>query len=204
MGRRADHQREELSALTLDAGEKIVLEKGMFGLTVRALMSDIGYSAGTFYNLFANMDDFLLRLSGRTLERMLAESQKLKLSGDCVQDLQRLSAFYLDFTRRNTNLWQIVMEHRIAKGTSHPRWYRVLVIKVLGQLEATISPLFDPSDRESRRRSALTLWASMHGICTVTHPGSLMAAPEGVARELSGKLIEFYVAGLRSQPGKAA
>jgi AcrR family transcriptional regulator len=199
MGRRADHQREELTALALEAGEKLVTAKGMFGLTVRQLMGDIGYSAGTFYNLFSNLDDFLLRLAGRTLERMLAESSQLKMTGDSVADLKTLSAFYLDFTRRNTNLWQIVMEHRLQKGTPHPRWYRALVIDVIKQVEESIRPLFAEADKDDRRSSALTLWASMQGICSVTQPGSLTAAPEKIALDLAGKLIDYYVLGLKAQ-----
>jgi AcrR family transcriptional regulator len=199
MGRRADHQREELTVLALAAGEKLVVSKGMFGITVRQLMGDIGYSAGTFYNLFSNLDDFLLRLAGRTLERMLSESNSLQLSGDSVKDLKTLAAFYLDFTRSNTNLWQIVMEHRLPKDTSHPRWYRALVIDVIKQVEESIRPMFEEGDKEERRRSALTLWASMQGICSVTQPGSLTAAPEKMALELASKLIDFYVLGLRTQ-----
>ncbi len=204
MGRRADHQREELTILAMDAGVKIVAEKGMFGLTVRALMSSIGYSAGTFYNLFDNLDDFLLRLAGRALEQMLNVSREIKMSGDSVKDLKLLAAFYLEYTRSNTHLWQVVMEHRLPKGTSHPRWYRSLVIEVLSQVEAAIQPLFDKNDKEQRRRSALTLWASMQGICSVTQPGSLTAAPEKMALEIAGKLIDFYILGLRTQIAKAA
>ncbi len=195
MGRRADHQRDELSLLAMDAGERIVADKGMYGLTVRALMGDIGYSAGTFYNLFSNLDDFLLRLAGRTLEKILATSRASPPTGDAAQDLKSLAALYLDHTRTHANLWRMVMEHRLPKGMSHPRWYRVLVIKVLAEVEAAIKPV--QLEKSDERQCALTLWASMQGICAVTMPGAMTQAPKELALALSYQLVDFYVAGLK-------
>jgi AcrR family transcriptional regulator len=199
MGRRADHQRDELTRIALDAGERLIAEQGMHGLTVRTLMKSIGYSAGTFYNLFSNMDDFLLRLSGRTLER-LADETRTAQSGprsttDAKADFKKMLALYLDFTRRNSNLWQVVMQHRLPNGALQPRWYRVKVIGVLGLVEKTLQPAFVNMSRQECKRHALTLWAATEGICAATAQGSLISMSGGQSLALLNDLADVYFAG---------
>jgi AcrR family transcriptional regulator len=196
MGRRADHQRNELTILALDAGEQLVTELGMHGLTVRALMGRISYSAGTFYNLFDNLDDFMLRLSGRTLERMLAQMRDLKWTGDCAEDLKLLAARQFDFSRRNAHLWQIMVDHRLSADVPYPVWYRDLVAELLGQVEHALKPAFPDGRHEDRQSSALAIWAGLVGICGVTHAGAICAATEQKAMELSCKLVDSYVTGI--------
>jgi AcrR family transcriptional regulator len=199
MGRRADHQRDELTRIALDAGERLIAEQGMHGLTVRTLMKSIGYSAGTFYNLFSNMDDFLLRLSGRTLERLADETRAAQsepqTSTDSKTNFKKMLALYLDFTRRNSNLWQVVMEHRLPNGELQPRWYRVKVIGVLGLVEKALQPIFANVSKQECKRHALMLWAATQGICAATDRGSLVAMSKEQTRGLLNELADVYLAG---------
>jgi AcrR family transcriptional regulator len=199
MGRRAEHQRDELIDMTMAAAREILREKGMRAVSVRGIMAKIGYSAGTFYNLFSNFDDLCLQLAGEVLRKMLQGSREIERTDDVVRTLKNLTGFYMRFTRENALEWQLVVEHRLPEGQSHPRWYRLLVMEVLREVEKATRPLFAEADNERRRRAALTLWASVQGICSVTQPGSLTAASEERAQELSDQLVDFFVAGLRVQ-----
>ena len=60
MGRRADHSRDELFEMALSAAREIAEEDGLGGLTARRIAAKIGYSAGTLYNLFDDLDDLAL------------------------------------------------------------------------------------------------------------------------------------------------
>ncbi len=199
MGRRAEHQRDELIEMTMSAAREILRDKGMRAVSVRGVMAKIGYSAGTFYNLYNNFDDMCLQLAGEILRSMLIGSREIERTDDVVQTLKKMTRFYMRFTREHAFEWQLVVEHRLPEGVAHPRWYRLLVMDVLREVEKATRPLFADTDNERRRRAALTLWASVQGICSVTQAGSLTAASEERAQELSDQLVDFFVAGLRSQ-----
>jgi AcrR family transcriptional regulator len=200
MGRRADHQRDELTRIALDMGENLIALQGMHGLTVRTLMQSIGYSAGTFYNLFSNLDDFLTRLASRTLKRLADETRGLNLQSttkeDAKADFKKMLALYLDFTRRNSNHWQVVMEHRLLNGVLPPRWYRLNVITVLGLVENSLMPILAKASKQERKRHTLTLWAATQGICSATAPGSLIAMSSNEALALLHALADTYFAGI--------
>jgi AcrR family transcriptional regulator len=208
MGRRADHQRDELTRIALDMGENLIAEQGMHGLTVRTLMKSIGYSAGTFYNLFANLDDFLTRLAGRTLERLADETRTLHTEPhskiDTKADFKKMLALYLEFTRRNSNLWQVVMEHRLPGGAQQPRWYRVKVIGVLGLVEKAVQPAFAKMSKQDCKRHALTLWAATQGICSATAAGSLIAMSSSESLALLHAFADVYFAGAQASSEQQA
>ena len=56
MARRKDHTREELTQLAIKAGRELVVEKGSAALTARNVAQAIGYTPGTLYNVFENID----------------------------------------------------------------------------------------------------------------------------------------------------
>ena len=73
MARRSEHSLEELKALVLDAAETIVREEGFSGLKVRKIASEIGYTVGSIYMVFANMADLIMHINARTLDAIAAQ-----------------------------------------------------------------------------------------------------------------------------------
>ena len=57
MGRRSSHTAEELRELILDASTALISEGGLASLSAREVARRIGYSPGTLYNVFENLDD---------------------------------------------------------------------------------------------------------------------------------------------------
>lgn len=70
MARRSDHSRDELREMALTAAEQIVLENGYESLSARKVASAIGYTVGTLYLVFENLDDLVLQVNARTLDRL--------------------------------------------------------------------------------------------------------------------------------------
>jgi AcrR family transcriptional regulator len=197
MARRSDHTRNELTELVLNATSALIAEKGVEGLTARQIAAEIGYSPGTLYNIFENLDDLLLHVAGQTLERMLAEASKLPgEGGDPRTALRRLAVFYFRFTRKNDHLWRLVIERRWPDRTRIPAWYMMKVMSVLGVVEQVVAPMFAEHEGDLRRRTALTLFASMQGICSVAQSSSLISIPERMAIAMADQLIEYMVTGL--------
>ena len=82
MARRSDHSREELYDMALEAARQIAEKEGLRGLKARRIARDIGYTIGTLYNLFEDLDDLIVHLNGRTLDDLYQAFVRVKLDGE--------------------------------------------------------------------------------------------------------------------------
>ena len=70
MARRSDHNRDELRNMALEAAYEIVVSEGARNLTTRKVAARIGYSVGTLYLIFKNLDDLKLALNIQSITRL--------------------------------------------------------------------------------------------------------------------------------------
>ena len=195
MARRSDHSRDELYALALEAARNIAESEGLSGLTARRIARKIGYSAGTLYNHFENLDDLIVQLNARTLDALYETCVSERQNGDPEDTLRALARAYIGFTADHSNLWNVVIEHRLPAGTEPPDWYRDKVRQLLGLVEEALAPFFAPGDDNRRLQSARILWSGLYGMCTLASAGAL-AKTESVTA-MADSLVTNYVAGLR-------
>jgi AcrR family transcriptional regulator len=199
MARRSDHSRDELKELILVAAARLVAKNGESALNARALAADVGYSPGTIYNIFENMEEVSLSLATQTMRALMEAGQAEMTASTPREALQQLARVYFRFTRENANLWHLVRARRWPDRSKIPGDYRRLMAEVLGVVEMAFSSLFEPHETEARRSTALTLWASMDGISALSGGGSLIAMPERKAMLLAHRLIEYFVSGLERE-----
>lgn len=198
MGRRSDHSREELYEMTVAAARGIVEAHGYRALTVRKIADAIGYSAGTLYNLFDNLDDLIIRLNGATLDELFDRLSAIEGSGDPTLYLDRLFDAYLAYLDAHPNLWNLLFEHTRPEGQVLPKWYVDKVANVLELLEEALSPHF-PGDRANEKRhAARVLWASLHGICSLSQAGKLKVVTTQTPREMARLLVSIFLTGLET------
>jgi AcrR family transcriptional regulator len=196
MARRSDHSPEALRALILDAAEAIVATDGLAALTARGIATRIGYSPGTIYHLFANLDEVVLHVEGRVLERLEAVLVALPPAGTPEARLKVLAEAYLSFTLANRRLWGMLFEHALPKGVATPDWYAERLGRLLGVLERALEPFFRPEHATDRIRAARVLWASVHGIVSLSVADKLTNVTTDTAAALIDDLVTTYVAGI--------
>ncbi|NKB58512.1 MAG: TetR family transcriptional regulator [Alphaproteobacteria bacterium] len=202
MARRADHSREELYENALQAARQIVEADGYRALTARNVADAIGYSPGTLYNVFENLDDLIVHLNGRTLDTLhdrLAPQQQAETPEAA---LGKLLDGYLGFLEAHPNLWNVLFEYSLPRGQQPPDWYTRKVNKVLGLLEAALSPLFPDGDSDATGHAARILWAGLHGICSLSDSGKLQVVTTQSVRAMAEGLVANYVTGLRVNLGR--
>ncbi len=200
MARRSDHTREELTRMALDAAHSITAREGLRGLRARQIARDIGYTIGTLYNLFEDLDDLILHMNGETLDALYAVCAEVRLKGEPVEDLEALAERYLDFTHGHPQQWSAVFEHKLPHGRVLPEWYSEKVARLMALEAQALAPLFPNGDPEEIEHHARVLWTSLFGMALVESAGRL---PEGeTARSLVRSLIETYVAGLNGAPAR--
>ena len=197
MGRRSDHSKEEQYELALQAARELIEVDGPRALTARNVADAIGYSPGTLYNLFENLDDLITHLNGRLLDEMDDALAGAAVSDDTGENLRLLLHRYLSFIGERTNLWILLCEHSIPGGQV-PTWYQRKIEKVLAILEGALAPAFDCLDHEGPKRSARVLWASLHGIWSLGSSGKLDALTSETTTEMAENLIATYVAGIEA------
>ena len=97
MGRRSVHSPEELRQLILDASQTIVERNGITGLSAREIARMIGYSPGTLYNIFENLDDVLLTLQVQLMGRTVEHLKRVPHRTGRRKEHRSLAQAYVDF-----------------------------------------------------------------------------------------------------------
>ncbi len=198
MGRRSDHTRDELFEMAMHESRLIVAEEGWRKLTARTLAKRMGYSVGTLYNLFGNIDDLILHLNATTLESLHTDMSQVRLSGSPIEDMESLLNCYMNFLTSNSHLWTILFEHSLPDGQELPDWYMAKVAALLDNVEKAISPLFEDKEDNARKEAAATIWASLHGIGSLAGTNKLDAVTNSSFEDMAKKFIHTYIAGLKS------
>ena len=108
--------------MILDAATGLIDRDGPAGLSARAVARKIGYSVGTLYNLFDDLDDLVWQVNGRTLDSLEANLAASATGSGAEQRVRRLAQTYLDFVTTYPKRWALVLENR-SSGAEPPRWY---------------------------------------------------------------------------------
>lgn len=199
MARRSDHSREELHELAMRAAREIVETDGYRALTARNVADAIGYSPGTLYNLFANLDDMVMRVNGRTLDDLHDRFAEVTTTGDVDRDIGTLLDCYLGFIDEHAGLWHMLLNYSLSEGYKVPDWYDRKVQRLLGVVEAALAPLFGQSGAHDLANGTRVLWASLHGISALSEAGKLNLVTGQPVREMARSLVINFIAGVRAR-----
>jgi AcrR family transcriptional regulator len=202
MGRRSSHTPQQIRALILDAAQEIIEAQGLAGLSAREIARRIGYSPGTIYNMFANLDDVVLNVEARVLDGLDQRLSGVEPGGDgrdTGDRLIRIARAYLAFTQEKPRLWNLLFEHHMPRGTELPAWYQQKLEGLTAQIERALAPYFPPGREDERRRAARALWAGVHGITSLSTADKLSVVTTETAGRLIDDLIGTYLAGLARQ-----
>jgi AcrR family transcriptional regulator len=196
MARRSDHSREEIRDMALAAAEQLVSKQGYEGLSARKVASAIGYTVGTLYLVFENLDDLILHINARTLDRlqqrMLEEQTQCRDPFSC---LQQLGQTYIGFAKDEPHLWEMVFKHRLPKERQVPLWFQEKVDRMFAMVEEKLTPLAKHRSQQEIAQAAGALWGGVHGICMLALTGKIGVAGVNSAQDLAQTLMNNYVRG---------
>lgn len=205
MGRKprpVDVRRRRVFDRGLAAAQRIAPREGLEGLTARRIAAEIGCSVGTLYNVFGNMDSLILHLNGATLDALYDEMKKVGGTANSESTVQALTVRYLEFTRKNLILWNVIFEHSWPKDYPIPDWYHDKVRRLLMLVADALGPLFPPGDEEGRYQAATVLWSGLHGINSLSVAGKLGIVSDLSVTGMSAMLTSNFIAGLQRQGPK--
>jgi len=199
MARRSDHSREELREMALSAAEQIVVEQAYEGLSARKIAAAMGYTVGTLYLVFENLDDLILQLNARTLDRLHARmSESEPASVDSQEYVLQLGQAYIRFADEHPHLWAMVFEHRLSEDRELPEWFQLKITRMFAMVETGLEPLAKNRSRREITQAAGALWGGVHGICILALTDKLGISGVNSVQELTRSLITNYLKGFTS------
>ena len=204
MGRRSTHTPDQLRQLILDAAQSIIESNGLAGLSAREIARRIGYSPGTIYNMFENLDDVVLHVEARVLDELDARLAGALTQSAPQERARELAQAYLAFTHERPKLWNLLFEHYMPGGADTPAWYQQKLELLMMRVETALEPHFPPGADANRKRAARVLWAGVHGITSLSTANKLSNITTEAAGPFVADLVTHYLAGLRVSAGKGA
>lgn len=199
MARRSEHSQEQIKEMVLNAAETIIIEEGVEALTVRKIAMEIGYTVGSIYMVFANMQDLMTHIKGRALDELAAQMQRVMPDESIEQQIGALADAYLRFAVQNYNRWSMIFEPDLQHGDALPDWYRQKVELLFTPIEALFGQLSPGSGAEQARQAARVLWCGVHGVCMLSLSGTLGRAGVESAEAAVRALVDNFIRGWRSR-----
>lgn len=189
MARRKDHTRKELTALAIEAGRKIVIEEGPGALTARSVASAIGYTPGTLYNLFANIDELSAAINIDTMDAFAEKLEAItaKKRSDESQ-IRGIAQAYLDFHRESPHLWSLLFAIPVDY---HSDDYHQAIDRIFKLVVEAVSPF--SKNKPTARRKAKILWSTLHGICLLQQSGKLNVSEDDPTEALVATFLDQFL-----------
>ena len=196
MGRRNEHTREELREIALQAAEQLVAEHGLAGLSTRKVVSRIGYTVGSLYMVFRNLDDLIAQMNERTLE--VLQARLLAAIADRpppATAIRALAQTYITFALAETPRWLAIYQHRMPEGQPLPESFTAKVAGMFELVQQQLALLCPRRSPEDIALAARALWSGVHGICILGFDQKLEMAGGRPIQDVTGSLLDHYLAG---------
>lgn len=189
MARRKDHTREELTQLAVNCGRDLVIADGTEALTARNVAKAIGYTPGTLYNLFDNIDGLAVAINCVTLNEFAEAIATIRAGSDTpTKQLEKICQAYLSIQQTQPALWALLFATPI---TIKSEAYSAAIHKVFDQVVETIRPLC--SNKNTARQDAKIIWSTLHGICLLQQNGKLNVTESDSAEVLIKRFLNQFL-----------
>jgi AcrR family transcriptional regulator len=170
---KSDAEREQLRTLILDAARTLFVERGIEAVSMREIAKQINYSATTLYNHFQDKDALLQAVCDADFLALASGMREIMQIPDLIERIQALCQGYAHFALHHPNHYRLMfMTPRapcnldithIEQGNTEQDAY--------AQLQAVVQAAFAAelfrTDLNDSELIAQTLWASVHGVCSL-------------------------------------
>ena len=168
MGRRSTHTAEELKNLIIEASERLVQTGGPSSLSARAIAKDVGYTPGTLYNMFKNIDEIRHHLEVRQLQRLTAMLEQAVAGKHGAAAVHAYTTAYVGYAHTHPELWGLFCDQSCTEGQALPAWYCEALYAPVTLLEAILAGTFGPLEPGSLAAAAHGMWRLIHGQTLLT------------------------------------
>ena len=181
----------------LENGWRILVEKGRDALRLRDLAKENGCSVGTIYNLFENLDEIVLHLNLKCLDKMYSTlhqelTKEIQSQATLHEVLHKLGKTYIRFGLENPWMWKSLFENLAIDPL--PAWYRDKVQAGIQFIEKAIQKAYG-LQAEKASRIVSFFWAAMHGMTSIMLNKKMEVVIEAVQEESVASYIDHCLKG---------
>ncbi|MDO9106215.1 MAG: TetR/AcrR family transcriptional regulator [Methylovulum sp.] len=170
---KSQQDREQLRLMILDAARSLFVERSIEAVSMREIAKQIGYSATTLYNYFADKEALLQALCDADYLALAAGMRESMQIQDPIQRIRALFRGYSQFALQHPSHYRFMFMTpgppcnleitRIEQGNTEQDAY--------AQLQMVVQAAFDAglfrADLQDSELIAQTLWAGVHGVCSL-------------------------------------
>lgn len=197
MARRNDHSREEIQQMAITAAIAILNAEGQAGLSTRKVAHAIGYTAGTLYLVFKNLDELIMHVNAATLDELhMLLSAEVNRAKNPTQTIKNMALVYLQFARQHYARWSLLFTHRLPEGEIIPEWLENKVRNLFVLVGLPLKQLLPTLPDEDCMCAVRVLWSGVHGACDLGLNDKLSLGGEIKTEVLIESLVENCLQGM--------
>jgi AcrR family transcriptional regulator len=190
-------RKADLRTRLIAAAEAEIAGKGLLGLKARDVTQRAGCALGAIYNAVADLDELVMRVNSRTLERLGAALAPASNAGSPEAVTLALADAYTVFALENRRLWSALFEHRLPEGVEMPDWHRLEHEVLIARIVQPLRQLRPDLPEDEIRLRVRTLFGAVHGVVHLALQGRLVGVPEPQLRQEVAALVGALVVGAR-------
>ena len=212
MGRRNDHTRDELRELIVTEARRLVARDGVERVGARRLAEAVGYTAGTLYTVFDNLDALFLHVNARSIDalaeactaaRDAAHEAAVDGGGSDTADapvraLRAMGLAYVGYAAANEHEFRLMFRPRAAAPPAGAPALGPRIGALFALVDEELGRLAPGAARADRATAARALWSGVHGVAALGLTGQLYPAHDEGADAVVGALVERFAAGWRA------
>lgn len=150
----------------LAAAERIFVEQGYEGATIRKISDEVGLSSTALYMHFAEKSEILHEICSRAFSALLAANQRLLAEPAAPElRLRRMLQAYIDFGFDNPNAYRLAYMSAPVEPRDGQSMARELGLELFRTFEQAVEDVGAADKlRGDARSTAQALWAGGHGV----------------------------------------
>ena len=189
--------KDKIHDALIKKGRDLVRRKGAEFLTARKLSEATGYSVGTIYNQFANMDKFVLEQNMLTLDELYLVLKKLLPDTNPYKNLNRYIDAFVAFVLSQPNLWFLLFNfHICSKYENFPPIYLRKLLRITNLWRKEFNAVLAKLSPAERKVSLQVLWLSMFSLSSFLTLNGLDKMSKVNKKNICKLLLNTYLAGL--------
>lgn len=178
--------------MILSATETLLDQDGFQALSTRKISQKIGYTVGTLYMFFKNLDDLVLHVNARTLQRMQQSLSVVIEDGiDPRSNIIAMGHAYVHFAMEYPERWRLVFEFSLGEDTRVPEWYQAHIDAIFNLVGSNVAGLLGDDSKHATQ----ALWSGVHGVCALAVSKKIDVTGIASVQELTDTLISRYLDG---------
>ena len=172
----------------------LIEEKQTVRITARDIAKQVGYTPGTLYTHFKNLDDIFLHVNARSLREMRGHIETaIAEETDPASALVTMGLTYLNFARAHRYRFQAMFTPRLPESVSPPVYLQQEIDQLFGLLSAQLAQIA-PTNEETLELGARALWSGVHGVASLAIADQLFTPRPKLEHRLVETQVRQFVA----------